>query len=231
MKRTESNDDGCSSTARNVSRRQLLATGAAASTFAAAGCSDVVGLLSPSLPSCEDAGEQREPEGPARIGSETADVRIEVFEDFACGHCAEFNETVAPAIKAEYVEPGDVRYVHRDFPIPVDQWSWKAANAAREVQSAAGNDAFFEYAASVFENHGEYSESLLVSLAGDVGVDESSVERAIEDRSYCELLRTEREAGTDRGIEGTPTVAFEDELLTAPSESELREAIESRLDQ
>lgn len=224
-----SNDRGDSrsgATDPKLSRRRLLVAGTTASALTA-GCTDVIGLSSPSLPPCN--GEQRDDPGTPRMGDENARLTVEVYEDLDCRHCAEFNQETAPAIKRDYVEPGDVRYVHRDFLVPVSEWSWKAANAARAVQQTAGDDAFFEFLDLAYANQGEYTESLLVSLGGDVGADEPVVERAIETRPYCEYLRSETESGSDRGVEGTPTVSVEGELLTGPSETELREAIDSRL--
>jgi len=45
-----------------------------------------------------------------------ADVVVQAFEDFTCGHCATYKLEHFPTIREEYIDPGEVRYEHWDFP-------------------------------------------------------------------------------------------------------------------
>jgi len=66
-----------------------------------------------------------------------ADVVVQAFEDFTCGHCATYKLEHFPTIREEYIDPGEVRYEHWDFPIPVNEtWAVPVASAARGVGAA-----------------------------------------------------------------------------------------------
>jgi protein-disulfide isomerase len=66
------------------------------------------------------------------IGVPTAPVRIDVFSDFECPACKNFHETLLPMIVKDYVMPGKVYIVNREFPLPIPahQFSREEANYA-----------------------------------------------------------------------------------------------------
>ena len=53
------------------------------------------------------------------LGPANAPVTITEYASMTCPHCAAFNETVFPKIKAEYIDTGKVRYVFREFPLDI----------------------------------------------------------------------------------------------------------------
>ena len=154
-----------------------------------------------------NAGETVESLPPPVQGDPDADVTVMVFADFACPHCASFEAEVLPQIESEYVEPGLIRYEHRDFPIPVDeQWSWAVAGAARSVQDAAGDDAFFGYAKACFSNQSSYSFDLLGQLAEEEDVDGERVVADAQAGTYRPALEADRALGRELDLQGTPQV-------------------------
>ncbi len=70
-------------------------------------------------------------------GSIMAPVKIEVFSDFSCPHCRDLNqETIKPMI-GEFVTPGKIYLVHRDFLLGKFPYSREAAlyaNAAARLK-------------------------------------------------------------------------------------------------
>ena len=199
-----------------TTRRGFIAAGAAASATLA-GC-----LGGSSIdPDAIDDGER-----PA-LGPESAPVTVTVFEDFSCPHCRRFNAQVKPAIEREYVEPGDVRYLHADFPIPVDEtWSYAVGSAARAVFSEAGDDAFWSFVTAIYEHQGGYSLDVIESVAEEVaGVGETARSAAENDR-YRETLEDDRSLGERWGVSGTPTVFVDEEQVEIDS---IGSAIEERL--
>ena len=199
-----------------TTRRGFLAAGAAASVTLA-GC---LGGSSTD-PDAIDDGDR-----PA-LGPESAPVTVTVFEDFACPHCRRFNAQVKPAIEREYVQPGDVRYLHADFPIPVHEtWSYAVGSAARAVFSEAGNQAFWSFVTAIYEHQANYSFDVIGSVAEEVaGVGETARSAAEEDR-YRETLEEDRSTGERWGVNGTPTVFVGDEQVDLDS---IGAAIEERL--
>lgn len=141
------------------------------------------------------------------LGADDADVTVAAFEDFACPHCATYSLEEFPEVRSELIDGGTVRYEHHDFPIPVDErWSWQAASAARGVQDETDDETFFEYARALFENQGDFSPALLTDLADDAGAPGCAIQADALDETYRPVLEGDREAGIDRGVQGTPTV-------------------------
>jgi protein-disulfide isomerase len=167
------------------------------------------------------------------MGDPDADVTVTVFEDFACPHCRDFSLDVVPRLKANYVDPGSVRYQHRDFPLPVNvtgQWSRPAANAARAVQDLSGDTSFFEYSRELYMNQSEYSWDLFLDLGVLVGVDGAYVRTAAEERRYNSVIESDIALGEEIGVPGTPDIYVNDvQIQERPTYETMQQAIESEL--
>lgn len=204
---------------QTVSRRTLLALSTGA-IGALAGCS--VPLLGPSTPEC--SGQQTTGLSAPTAGPSSAPVSVDIYTDFACPHCRDFFLDVYPTVR-QRIPTETATYVHHDFPVPVSEWSYPVASAARAVQHTNSDRAFWTFAELAYQNQGEYSNDVLERLAQDVKTDPQTVRRAAEQLPYCRLLKRERKRGTDRGVEGTPTLFVNDQKLEAPSVDELTSAI------
>jgi protein-disulfide isomerase len=64
------------------------------------------------------------------LGSPSAPVRIEIFSDFECPACKTLHEQILPLVFKDYVIPGKVYLVSREFPLPMHQYSREAAGYA-----------------------------------------------------------------------------------------------------
>jgi protein-disulfide isomerase len=170
------------------------------------------------------ASEARSP----ALGSSNAPVTVVEYVDYSCPRCRDYALNVFPQIRREFVASGAVRYVHHDFPIPVDDWSRPAANAAREVQRLGGDQAMFAYTVALFRRQDDFSYDLFKNLAAEVNanIDSEKVRQAAKSGAYCKLLNTEVKQASDRGVSATPTVYVNEEKLEAPSANSLIGAIE-----
>jgi protein-disulfide isomerase len=204
-----------------TTRRRFLAGASAAGVTALAGCSGTPG-------SSGGSGANRVESMPQpTAGPGDAPVTIEAWEDFACPHCRTFSLRVLPEVMSQFVQPGDARFVHHDFPIPVDErWSWDVAFAARHVQREAGSGAFFEFAHGAYENQGAFSMDVLGSLAAEHGVED--VRSAVGDERYRPVVEADRQAGSDAGLRGTPFVLVNGEAVD-PSFDGIRSAVQASL--
>lgn len=203
-------------------RRRVLRGVGTAGGIAIAGCLGRSG----STPTGRERATAGPDLPPPVLGDPEANVTVGVYEDFSCPHCASFNREVFPRIETEYLEPETVRYEHHDFPIPVDDWSWPAASAARAVQDGRGDRPFFAYAKRLFENQGQFTLARLAELAEAVGADGPTAREAADEERYRPVVEADRSAGLDRGVSGTPTVFVDDERMVAPSFAELADAID-----
>src|ERR1035441_5091257 len=82
------------------------------------------------------------------LGSPSAPIRIEVFSDFECPACKGLHERILPSLMTDYVIPGKVFLVSREFPLPMHQYSREAAAyataAARVGKYQPVADALFQ---------------------------------------------------------------------------------------
>ncbi|MFB6171290.1 MAG: DsbA family protein [Haloarculaceae archaeon] len=183
----------------SATRRRVLAALATGGSLLAGGCLG------------QGGGGAATTAGPDALGSpyrgaEESAVVVRAWEDFACPHCREYNETVVPKLQKQYLADGTVRYEHHDFPIPVTKWSWPAAIAARSVQASAGNEAFWTFTEGAFASQNQLGWSLIRDLADRAGVDPDAVESDARQERWRPVVDSDRSAGRDRGVEGTPTV-------------------------
>ncbi|RLM59284.1 DsbA family protein [Halobellus sp. Atlit-31R] len=213
-------------------RSYLAAIGGATTLGATAGC--LGGSGGSQLPEECDVGSLETVSSLPRpaLGPEDAPVTVDVFEDFTCSHCRDFTLSVAPKIKSNYVDAGDVRYRFFDFPIPVSNWSWLAASAARAVQDRSDAETFFSFSERVYENQGRLDDDgyqIVFDIASDLGLDGCTVAAAAEQESYRPVAEQDRETGSDRGVTGTPAVYVNGELLDNYGWERVSSAIDGQL--
>jgi len=190
---------------RVVSRRAFLGA-AGAGTVALAGC--IAG----------GGGSSADPtltDDPPVRGDPDADVTLEVYEDFSCPHCRSYNLQDLPAVAERYLEPGLIRYEHRDFPFLDDQ-SWQAANAAREAYREHGDEAFWEYKSQLFVRQndvGTGAPEIFGDIASNLDLDSETIQAAAEERRHDDILSGDKNRGEEYGVSGTPSFVLDGELV------------------
>ncbi|TYT61047.1 DsbA family protein [Natrialba swarupiae] len=200
-----------------MNRRAFLVSAVGCGVTAVAGCSS---LLEASRPD-ELEGTDPESQLPTpTLGS--GDVTVDVYEDLGCRYCHEFQADVFPDLEDSYLETGGITYRHFDFPVEAADESVAMANAARAVQAETGTDddsngQFFEYKSAVME-HDDWNDEALAELAEPVGVDPASVSSALADDTYYPTLAADWERGAEGGVERTPTVVVDGEIVDEPLE-------------
>jgi len=219
---------------RTTRRSTLAALGGTIALSTTAGC--LGGSGNGSFPSDCDGTDVETVDSLPRpaLGTEAAPVTVDVFEDYACPHCATFTDSVFPQLRSTYVEPGDVRYRYFDFPLPVDEnWSWRAASAARAVQDRSDAETFFSFAKGIYEQQsrlGEDGYHLIREVANDNGIDGCTVATAAKEEAYRGVVEADKQTGDDRGVSGTPTVVVNGELLENYAWDTVSAAIDAHLE-
>jgi protein-disulfide isomerase len=83
----------------------------------------------------------------APLGRADAPVAVVEFSEFQCPFCRRFYEGTFAQLKENYVATGKLRYVFRDFPLPIHSQARRAAVAARCARHQGGfwpmHDALF----------------------------------------------------------------------------------------
>jgi hypothetical protein len=211
------------------SRRKLLQGGAIAASFSFAGC---VGTLTGGGSKADPGSFESPPpelEEQAK-GPDSASVEVYVYTDYECSHCHDFEVEVMPEIQ-DLLSRDDVRFVHRDFPIPVKKpWSWRLPNLPRSGQAQKDLDTYWSLQRYIWQNWDQsFDEDFVRTAAEEHGLDANRTWRATQEKRYDVYVEADRELGEMHGVTGTPGILVDGDLLDGYSEGTVRSAIESRL--
>ena len=142
------------------------------------------------------------------LGNRNAKV---VFIEYAaptCAHCAAFNETTFPLLKANYIDTGKILYVFRVFPLnPAD-------GAAEKVARCLPEDKYFDFIDLLFRNQPQWDVEYgvtdvhggLVRLGRIAGMSADQVDQCIANKTEDERINKVAADGEAKyNITGTPT--------------------------
>jgi protein-disulfide isomerase len=141
------------------------------------------------------------------IGSAAAPATLTVWEDFQCPLCGDFTRQVEPKLYTDFVEPGTLRIVYRDFAF-IGQESFDAASAAR---CAGQQGEFWPYHDYLFwnqgsENGGAFRRARLDTIADAIGLNRETFDACLSAGQTLAQVKNETAAGESSGIHETPTL-------------------------
>jgi predicted DsbA family dithiol-disulfide isomerase len=141
--------------------------------------------------------EAFDPAAPAR-GAKDAPVTIVEFSDFQCPYCSRSYATMKQLMERY---PTQVKWVFRDFPLPIHQDAQPAAVAAR---CAAEQNKFWEMHDLLFQNQRDLSAAALTRYGTDVGLKAEAYAACRAAGKAGEGIQKDLEAGQEFGVTGTP---------------------------
>jgi protein-disulfide isomerase len=156
-------------------------------------------------------------------GVATAPVTIVEFTDFQCPSCAAMHPVLEEVLKSY---GNKVRFVVRDFPLPMHPNARKAAEAAN---AAHAQGKFFEYATLLFKRQNALDVPALKKYASELGLDRARFDAALDGGTFAEEVRRDISDGEMYGIDGTPTIFVNGVFLTSLTAEDLRAAIDRAL--
>jgi protein-disulfide isomerase len=140
------------------------------------------------------------------LGSPNAPIRIEVFSDFECPACKGLHEQILPLVMKDYIIPGKVFLVSREFPLRMHQYSREAANyataAARLGKYQQVADALF-LTQVTWEVSGKVWDTVANVLTP---AEAQKVQLLAKDPSVLSEVQRDVDAGMAAGINQTPTM-------------------------
>ncbi len=138
------------------------------------------------------------PDSPTR-GGQSAPVTIHIVSDFQCPFCSRVEPTLA---QLDAQNPGRIRWVWHDYPLPFHQNAMPAAEAAREVRRQLGDAAFWRFHDMLFENNRDLSPQTIEGLAGAMpGLDLGAFRGALASHQHEAAIRTDM-AQVDSAVGG-----------------------------
>src|SRR3981081_590487 len=141
------------------------------------------------------------------LGPASAAVTITEFASMTCPHCAAFNKDVFPKIKAEYVDPGKVRYVFREFPLDI-----KAAAGSMLARCIAKDDSgkYFAVIDMLFKQQNDWgtknTTETLTRIGKQAGLSQQAVEACLKDQALLDKIAADQKFASDvLKVNYTPT--------------------------
>ena len=151
------------------------------------------------------------------IGPRDALITVYEFSDYQCPFCRRAH-TEAREVIEQY--PEQIRFVHFHHPLDIacnpaiDQPFHPAAClAAAAAICAEERDKFWELNDLLFEHGRRLDEELILSLAGQVGLDRSEMSRCMESERTRERILEDLEEALQIPVRGTPTFIVNGRLL------------------
>lgn len=165
------------------------------------------------------------------MGSPDAKVVLIEYASLSCPHCASFNETIVPKLKADWIDPGKLLYVYRHYPLNAPAL-WGAM-----VAECLQGPAFFAFVDVLFKQQQRWLaaadiKAALFELAQFAGFEKSRFDKCLDDEATLNQILDRMEyGGTAYNIRGTPTVVVNGVVLdNVGSYEELNRAIEDASD-
>jgi protein-disulfide isomerase len=174
------------------------------------------------------------PQDGPRLGSASAPVTVQVFDDLQCDPCSEWDrEVVVPLIRGP-VRDGDLQLVYHNFPMTQSGFFLGAYAAV----AAAKQDYQWQFIELFLANQDEAEkqgadQEFLDAIARGVGVVNFNVEqwqRDMDDPDIQETLDADERISAERRLPAEPAVVVGGpngtrELIESPSLSEVQAAI------
>lgn len=162
-----------------------------------------------------------------------APVVVEVYSDFQCPFCARFAEEAGYQLLLEYGESDLVRFEYKHFAF----LGTESNLAAEASECAAEQGQFWPFHDTLFvnlrgQNQGSYSNAALKSMATALDLDEGAFNSCLDSNRYRDEVRQETAEGQQRGVNSTPTIFVNGEVVTgAIPYTQLRSMVEAALNQ
>ena len=173
-------------------------------------------------------------DGGVGIGKSTAKVKIDLYEDFQCPVCKEFETANDPQFQA-WIADGTARIVYHPVAIldrySTTQYSSRSANASAVVVNAspASWPAFHKalYANQPAENSAGLTDEKLIALAVESGADKNAVTTAITSQQYASWVLTVTDDFSKAGYTGTPTVVVNGKKVDTIDPAAVKAAVDA----
>jgi protein-disulfide isomerase len=145
-----------------------------------------------------------------KVGKDSATTNVDLYLDFRCPHCAEFEKETGPALD-ELVEDGTVTLTYWPLGFVNPEASPRLANA---FAAAAAHGKALSFADEMYADFTKaWTTDQLIELGKKLGIDDAKFEAAVKDNSYQGWLDSVTKAADARKVTGTPTVFVNDKQL------------------
>lgn len=138
------------------------------------------------------------------MGKADAPLVMVEYGDFQCPFCQQYHNTAFAQIKANYVDTGKLRYIHRDFPLDFHENARRAAAAAR-CAGEQGQAKFWDMRHVLIVNASSLQQDKLAGYAATAKLDVPKFNACVAADKFKASIDKDVAEGTAAGVSGTPS--------------------------
>ena len=148
--------------------------------------------------------------GGVTVGQDTAPVTLDLWEDFQCPNCKQFEKVNADQIVA-MTDAGDIKVVYHPLSF-LDQNNHNTASslAANAFGCSADYGVEQKYHNTIYANQPQegvgYTADELIQWGKDDGITASTWPTCVQNQTYADWVKQVESSGTTNGISATPTI-------------------------
>jgi protein-disulfide isomerase len=160
------------------------------------------------------------------LGRTGAPVTIIKYASLTCPYCRQFQLSVFPQLKREYIDTGKVRFIIREFPIGFQ------SGAATIALRCAPPEAYFRLYEMFLARQAawvsqEVRRDPIFRIAAEVGMTRAQFDACYQNQGMIEALKWVKERGRTLGVIGTPNFFVNGKLVKSVlGMKEIREMVD-----
>jgi protein-disulfide isomerase len=144
------------------------------------------------------------PLGERSLGKPTAPVTVIEYVSLTCPHCANFQKTVFPRVKKEFIDTGKIRFIVREFPIG------HTSGHAAIINRCAPEDKYFFLENQFLTRQPEWVSQevrpdAIYAVAKSSGMSRETFDKCLTNQTIIDGLTEVKQRGRKYGVIGTPT--------------------------
>ena len=159
------------------------------------------------------------------LGNPNAKAVLIEYASLSCPHCASFNNTIMPKLRAEWIDTGKLLYVYRHFPLNAPAlWAAMAAECRQ-------GESFFGFIDMLYQQQPKWLTAddpkvALFEIAQLAGFDQAVFDQCLNDDAMLnKILDRIDYASATYDIKGTPTIILNGQIVDADEYDALSDAI------
>ena len=142
------------------------------------------------------------------VGQENAPVTIVEFADFECPYCKRMADTLRKDLLPS--EGNNVRFVFRNYPLPMHPWAMAAAEMAECVTLQKPGE-FWKVHGFIFENQSQLNadnvkDKITQFVVANVAIDQGQYRSCVDNDLAMGPVKKEVDLGQRLGVRGTPAI-------------------------
>jgi protein-disulfide isomerase len=191
---------------------------------AASAAGPVVDATAP-LSTGDEVRVASEPTG-VSVGAADAPVTLDVFEDYSCPHCAQYEAEAGPMLD-RIAATGQVRIVYH--PIQIVTKYGQVAGSAAACVLAEEPDRWPAVHSALFDNHSTLTDSWthadFVTWLTTEGVSSDAARTCVAEGRFSSWITNNTSDASAAGVTGTPTLRIQGDIIPTTAGQELVDAL------